>query len=139
MKVFYCPFCNQCLSQLEGSIIKLLGKLKGDRFETATYIYIPGNLGQFDAIIEGRFIMKDGLKVDFCCTNPKCEKSFTTAYDDDLAEIKMVDDDGHEYVVVFNRIYGKHSTFVVDYKKKELSNAYGEDKNIYLHDFNKSM
>lgn len=137
MKVFYCPYCNEKLSFLDGTIIKMIGVLRADRFEAATYFYIPGTLGQYDAIVEGNFKVKDGAKVDFHCINSNCKKSFTTTYDDDLAEIKMIDDDEHEYIVVFNRIYGKHSTFVVDYKKKELTDSFGEDKNIYMHDFDK--
>ncbi len=139
MKEFYCPYCNTKLSYLEGSIIKMLGKLKSSKFNAATYFYIPGVIGRYDAVVEGRFELKDGLKVDFCCINPKCERSFTTDYDDDLAEIKMIDDDGREYVVVFNRIYGKHSTFVVDYKRKQIAGSYGEDKDVYIHDFDRDV
>ena len=139
MKEFYCPYCNEKLSFLKGTIIKMLGHLVSDKFETDTIFYIPGTLGQYDALVEGNVILKDGVKVDFHCINPACHKSFTTTYDNDLAEIKMTDDDGHEYIVVFNRIYGKHSTFVVDYKRKELTNSFGEDKDIYIHDFNKTV
>lgn len=139
MKEFYCPYCNQKLSFLEGTIIKMLGHLKSDKFETYANFYIPGALGRYDALVEGRVLLKDGVVVDFHCINPHCEKSFTTSYDDDLAEIKMVDDDGHEYVVVFNRIYGKHSTFVVDYKKKKLKSSFGEDKELYIRDFDRTV
>jgi len=47
--------------------------------------------------------------------------------------------DGHEYVVVFNRIYGIQSTFVVDYKKKCLESSFGEDKSEYEGDFEKKV
>ncbi|MBN2010263.1 hypothetical protein JW960_13035 [candidate division KSB1 bacterium] len=139
MKTFYCPYCNEKLSFLNGSLIKLLGHLSSSKFNASTYFYIPGTIGSYDVMVEGRFELKDGLKVDFCCINNKCEKSFTTDYDNDLAEIKMIDDDGREYVVVFNRIYGKHSTFVVDYKHKAIAGSYGEDKATYIHDFDKDI
>lgn len=139
MKEFYCPFCNEKISFLDGAVIKLLGRLKSKSFNASTYFYIPGIIGRYDAIIEGRFELKDGIKVDFCCINRECEKSFTTDYDDDLAEIKMIDDDEREYIVVFNRIYGKHSTFVVDYKRKEIAGSYGEDKDGYIHGFDKEV
>ena len=139
MKEYYCPYCNQKLSFLEGTIIKMLGHLKSDKFEVYTIFYIPGALGQYDAIIEGNVICKDGVKVDFLCINPKCQKSFTTKYDNDLAEIKMIDDDSHEYVMVFNRIYGRHSTFIVDYKRKELTGSFGEDKGNYIRDFDRPV
>lgn len=139
MKEFYCPYCNEKLSFLEGTIIKMLGHLRCDKFETYVMFYIPGTLGQYDALVEEGVILKDGVKVDFLCINPKCQKSFTTSYDDDLAEIKMIDDDGHEYVVVFNRIYGKHSTFVVDYKRKELTESFGEDRKTYIEEFERPV
>jgi len=138
MKKFYCPFCNQSLSYLDGTVIKMLGLLKSSKFDVYTNFIIPGTLGQYDGLVEGNIIIRDGVKVDFMCTNPACHRSFTTRYDDDLAEIKMIDNDGKEYVVVFNRIYGKHSTFVIDYKRKQVQQSYGEDKETYKHDFNKT-
>ena len=137
MKDYYCPFCNEKLSFLEGTVIKMLGNIKGEKFEISTYFYIPGKLGQYNAVWEGRIKLRDGVKVDFRCINPKCERSFTADYDDDLAEIKMIDDDGKEYIMVFNRIYGKHSTFVVDYKRRELAKSFGEHKENYMDDFEK--
>jgi len=139
MKKYFCPYCNEQLSFLNGSIIKMLGHLRSEKFETINMFYIPGSLGQYDAMVEGRLKLRDGVKVDFLCINPKCEQSFTTSYDPDLAEIKMVDDDGREYIVVFNRIYGKHSTFVVDYKRKEVRDSFGEHKEKYIHDFERPI
>jgi hypothetical protein len=139
MKKFFCPHCNEQLSFLEGTIIKMLGHLSSSKFNASTYFYVPGTIGRYDAMVEGRFELKDGLKVDFCCINPKCEKTFSTPYDNDLAEIRMIDDDGREYIVVFNRIYGKHSTFVVDYKHKEVAGSFGEDKGKYIHDFDRDV
>jgi len=137
MKKFYCPFCNEQLSFLEGTVVKLRGHLKSSKFDVYTNFYIPGKLGQYDAMVDDEITLKDGLKVDFMCINPKCGKRFTTHYDNDLAEIKMIDDDGHEYIVVFNRIYGKHSTFVIDYKKRGVESSFGEDQKVYIHDFDK--
>ena len=139
MKEYFCPYCNEKLSRLNGIVIKMLGLLRSEKFDILTTFYIPGSIGQYDGIVEAKVTLRDGVKVDFMCINPKCQKSFTTNYDDDLAEIKMIDDDGHEYVVVFNRIYGKHSTFVVDYKRKELTSSFGEDKEIYIQDFDRPV
>jgi len=139
MKQFYCPYCNEQLSHFEGTVIKMKGVLSCNTFESVTNFYLPGAIGKYGSIVDDHIKLKDGAKVEFRCPNPKCDRSFTTDYDDDLAEIKMIDDDGHEYVVVFNRIYGIHSTFVVDYKKKKLESSYGEDREIYLHDFEKPV
>ena len=53
----------------------MLGNLTCDKFEIYTMFYIPGTLGQYDALVEGRVILKDGVRVDFLCINPKCQKS----------------------------------------------------------------
>lgn len=139
MKQFYCPYCNEKLTHFEGTVIKIKGVLSCETFECAANFYLPGAIGKYGSIVENHIKLKDGARVDFRCPNPKCDRSYTAHYDNDLAEIKMIDDDGHEYIVVFNRIYGIHSTFVVDYKKKKLSGSYGEDIEEYIRDFEKPV
>lgn len=139
MKQFYCPYCNERLSHFEGTVIKMRGVLACDTFECVANFYLPGAIGKYGHIVDDHVKLKEGAKVEFRCSNSKCDRSFTAHYDDDLAEIKMIDDDGHEYVVVFNRIYGIHSTFVVDYKKKRLEGSYGEDQEVYSRDFEKPV
>ncbi len=139
MKQFYCPYCNEKLSHFDGTVIKMKGVLSCETFECFANFYLPGAIGKYGSIVDEHVKLKDGAKVEFRCPNSKCDRSFTAHYDNDLAEIKMIDDDGHEYVVVFNRIYGVHSTFVVDYKKKRLESSFGEDKSDYVRDFEKPM
>jgi len=139
MKQFYCPYCNQKLSHFDGIMIKMKGVLSCDSFECSANFYLPGAIGKYGSIVDDHLKLKDGARVEFRCPHPKCDRSFTAHYDNDLAEIKMIDDDGHEYVVVFNRIYGIQSTFVVDYKKKRLESSFGEDKNEYMDDFEKKV
>lgn len=115
------------------------GVLSCDTFECYANFYLPGAIGKYGSIVDDHVKLKNGAKVEFRCPNPRCDRSYTTHYDNDLAEIKMIDDDGHEYVVVFNRIYGIHSTFVVDYKKKQLESSYGEDRDTYSPDFDKPV
>jgi hypothetical protein len=139
MKHFYCPYCSEKLSYLDGTVIKMKGVLSCDTFECSANFYLPGMIGKYGSIVDEHLKLKDGARVEFRCPNAKCDRSFASHYDADLAEIKMLDDDGHEYVVVFNRIYGIHSTFVVDYKKKQLASAHGEDKKTYQRDFDKPV
>ncbi len=139
MKQFYCPYCNEKLSHLDGTVVKMKGVLSCETFECAANFYLPGAIGKYGCIVDPHVKLKEGAKVEFRCPNPRCDRSFNAHYNDDLAEIKMVDDDGHEYVVIFNRIYGVHSTFVVDYKKKRLQSSFGEDKDIYMRDLEKPV
>ncbi len=137
MKTFYCPYCDQKLTVLDGSAIHFVGLIKTREFECSATFLLPSALGIYDTFTDSSIKVKEGTKVDFRC--PKCNDSFTSSYDDDLAEIKMIDDDEHEYVAIFNRIYGKHSTFLADYQKKNIKNSFGEDKDDYIHGFDKPV
>lgn len=134
MKRFYCPYCNDELTALAGAAFKLKGILTSDFFECTSNFYLPSNPGQFGAILDDHVSLKEGAKVNFCCPNDQCHKSFTTKYDQDLSQVKMIDD-GIEYAAIFNRIYGKHATFIIDFQEKSLRESYGGDKLEYIHEF----
>lgn len=136
---FYCPYCNQKLSFLSGTVIKMVGRMHAEHFSCKTMFYIPAKLGQYGAIVGEGVRLREDAKVEFECINGACKRNFTTSYDDNLAEIKLVASDGREYVVVFNKIYGKHATFLVDYKNKSLLESYGEDANACRPDFKKPI
>ena len=55
-----------------------------------------------------------------------CKSNFTASYNDELAEIEGVDEGGNTYKVVFNKIYGKDSTFVLDMEAKKIVQSAGE-------------
>ncbi|MBW2366787.1 MAG: hypothetical protein JRH15_02765 [Deltaproteobacteria bacterium] len=139
MNQYYCPYCDEDLTHLNGMVLKLKGVLDSDHFKCSSNFFLPAAVGVYGVITENHLTLKDGAIIDFCCPNPKCDHSFTTSYDEDLANVKMVDDDGTERVVVFNRIYGKQSTFVVDFKEKKVENAYGADQENYIREFDKPI
>ncbi len=134
-QTFFCPYCGQKLSFLNGEIIKLVGRLHAEGFSCKTMFYIPSALGKYGCIVGEGVRIKKGTKVEFECINGACKHNFTASYDDNLAEIKMKDADNQEYVVVFNKIFGVKSTFLIDFKKKEIVETYGEDSGEYIHDF----
>lgn len=134
MKQFYCDYCNEKISHFNGSIIKMKGVMTCDTFECVSNVYLPGELGHYNVIVDDFVKLKVNAKVDFRCPNLSCNQSFTTEFNDDLAEIKMIDGE-REYVVVFNRIYGKQATFLVDYKEKKLEKSYGKELADYVMDF----
>ncbi len=139
MKQFFCPYCNEELTVLAGAALKLKGILISDFFECSSYFYLPSTPGQYGALYDEHIKLKEGAKVNFCCPNNQCEKSFTTNYDNDLSQVKMLDEENVENVAIFNRIFGKHSTFIIDYQKKSLRGSYGEDKLDYIHDFDSEI
>jgi len=129
--IYVCPYCGQKLSFLAGTIIKMVGRLHSPTFSCKTMFYISAKLGQYGAIVGEGVRIKEGANVEFECINSSCKKNFTAAYDDNLAEIKMVDAKGDEYVVVFNKVFGRSSTFLIDLKAKKLIEAFGEHANEY--------
>ncbi|MFH0900155.1 MAG: hypothetical protein V2A73_05960 [Pseudomonadota bacterium] len=138
-KTFYCPHCLEKLSCLGGTVVKLSGRLSAKEFAVKTNFYLPAELGRYGAIIEGQVEVGEGARVEFCCPNPRCGTSFTATYNSDLAEIQMVDHERREYVVVFNRICGRRSTFLVDYRRKALLCSYGEDAESYAAAFERPL
>ena len=136
---YFCPRCGQKLSFLDGTIVKMDGVLRSDKFAVRTQVFLPARLGHYGAIVAGDVKIEDGTRVEFHCFNPTCDASFTSAYDDDLAEVRMVDADGQEYVVVFNRVFGSRSTFVVDWSESRLVNSFGEHADDYVENFDRPL
>lgn len=134
---FYCPYCGQKLSFLEGTVIKMVGRLHAETFSCKTMFYFPAQLGQYGAIVGEGVNLRDGARVEFECINGACRKNFTATYDQNLAEIKMVDPAGNEYVVVFNKIFGRRSTFLIDFKTQKVLESYGDHAPEYLREFDK--
>jgi hypothetical protein len=125
-KVFSCPRCGEKLSFLDGTVVKMDGVLRADHFTVRTSFYFSSRLGQYGTIVSGPVELREGARVEFCCPNPRCAADFTAAYDRDLAEIRMTDEDSREFVVVFNKVYGRRATFLVDFKERKLVESFGE-------------
>ena len=133
---FICPTCNAILNQDEEETIRFLGVLRGHSFTLSTTVDLSAELGVYGAQIDKDLVMEDGCKVDFLC--PQCGRDLTASYSADLAEIKMVEA-GHEYVVVFSKVYGERTSFVVDFSTKRLVASYGEDAAGYVEQFGKNL
>ena len=131
---FYCPFCGQKLSFLEGSLIKMVGRLHATTFSCRTMFYVSAKLGHYGCIVGEGVRVFDGAKVELECINMACQKSFTSPHNDDLAEIRMKDEDGNDFKVVFNKIYGKRSTFLLDMEEECILEIYGSDSQEYTGD-----
>jgi hypothetical protein len=136
---FRCPYCSQKLSFLDGSMVKLAGRLHADTFSCKTMFYIPATLGEYGAIVGEGVRLEDGAVVEFECINGACKQSLTSRYDDNLAEIRMVDESGQEFAVAFNRIYGRRATFLIDIKRTSVLESYGEHAAEYALTFEKRL
>jgi hypothetical protein len=138
-RTFYCPHCGQKLSFLDGTMVRMDGVLESPTFSVRTQFFLPAELGRYGAIVAGDVEIRDGARVEFFCSSPRCDANFTTTYNADLAEIRMVDEHGREFVVVFNKIYGRRATFVVDWKQRKLVDSFGEHAARYAATFERSL
>ena len=138
-KTFYCPHCGEKLSFLDGTVVKIDGVLEAPTFSVRTHFFVPAELGRYGAIVTGGVEIRQGTKVEFYCINPRCNANFTASYNHDLAEIRMVDENDREYVVVFNKIYGRQATFVVDRTARKLVNTYGAHADSYAASFDRPL
>jgi hypothetical protein len=138
-KTYYCPHCGQKLSFLDGTVIKLEGMLEAPTFTVRTQFFIPAELGRYGAIVAGNVELQEGARVEFFCANARCAANFTALYSPELAEIRMVDENGRDYVVVFNKIYGRRATFLVDRKARQVVGRFGEHAASYAQTFERPL
>ena len=137
-KKSYCPYCTAQLSFFNGEFTKLLGSLESEYFKVEGILYLPSALGKYGVILPEGMTIKEGARVEFLC--PNCRKNLTTSFNEDLAFMKVVDERQAEFIVIFNKIFGKHATYVIDYEKKSLSQKYGPDaEEIPDHEFEKDL
>jgi hypothetical protein len=138
-KTFYCPHCGQKLSFLDGTMVKMEGLLESPTFTVRTQFFIPAELGRYGAIVAGNVELREGARVEFFCINARCAQNFTALYNPELAEIRMVDETGRDYVVVFNKIFGRRATFLVDRKARQLLGSFGEHAAAYAQTFERPL
>ncbi|MFH2010456.1 MAG: hypothetical protein ABI333_27905 [bacterium] len=131
---FTCPHCGQKLSFLDGSLIKMVGRLHSTTFSCKTMFYFSATLGQHGCIVGEGVRVYDGAKVEYECINHKCGANLTAPYNDELAEIACEDEAGNWFKVVFNKIFGKDSTFVLDMQQQKVTASYGGAKDAIFTD-----
>ena len=96
---FFCPHCGQKLSFLDGTLIKMVGRLHTTTFSCKTMLYFSARLGQYGCIVGENVRIYDGARVEYECINSACKKNFTATNNEDLAEITMKDGSGKEFNV----------------------------------------
>jgi hypothetical protein len=138
-RTFFCPYCQEKLSFIGGTIIKLEGVLRGDRFSVRAMFYFSAKLGDYGCEILGPVEVEEGARVEYHCINPECDRDLTASYSPELAELRMEDDSGRSYVVVFNKIYGRQATFLVDPDEKKLVEHFGEHAEVYADTFDRPL
>jgi len=136
LKKYLCPGCTAPLNEDDPAVIHMAGTLAGAGFSITTDFGLSASLGEYGASYDPRLALEEGCRVRFGC--PHCGRDFTASYNQDLAEIEMVDG-RDEYVVVFSRIFGEESSFVVELGTKKLVATYGADAAAYIAELGKGV
>jgi hypothetical protein len=134
---FYCPHCSVKVSNEDNSIVFLKGRLDSETFTIITDVSLPAQLGVYGAIFSEGIILKPGAEVNFIC--PHCVIDLTMSSKEQYAAIKMIDGQGRQRIVVFNRFYGKHASFIFDLDSHSLVSSYGEHQNNFSSEFDTSI
>lgn len=135
--IFICPSCRKVLSHLEHTVVQMKGRLSCETFSLVTMFSLSATLGSYGAITADEVELRPGAKIEFFC--PHCEASFNSRYNDRLSVIHMLDPQGREMAVVFDRVYGEHSSFVIDVARGELVGSFGEHSELFRDELSKSL
>ena len=134
---FLCPRCRTSLMNSDGTMVRMKGRLDCDRFSVSFPIELPAQLGVYGATMPEGIALRDGAEVQFSC--PHCGADFTVPDAPHHAAILMHDSEGSTKVVVFNKLYGEHTSFVFDLDTRALIAAYGEHQGRWMDEVRKDI
>ncbi len=134
---FMCPHCKIELNPGNGPIIKMRGRLDAPTFSVSTDVFLPSGLGVYGRLTATSVELGEGTKIQFAC--PDCKEPFSETDEDDLAQILMRDEAGKEYMVSFNKLFGKRSTFVIDPQGRNVEREFGDDAETYREDLDRDL
>ena len=126
---YHCPRCHELLTDLDGSVVRLAGTLRGERFTVKSdLLSCPRTSAATGRSSAGPVTLHDGAHRGVQLSEPPlCEAPLTSRYNHDLAEIRMKDESGRDFAVVLSQTLGRRMTFVVDTAAKSLVSQFGED------------
>ena len=136
-KGYYCPRCSARVSGDDNTIVTLKGRLEAPLFSVHFDIEIPAQPGVYGAIFSEGVVLKEGAIIDFLC--PHCAADLTLKSNQKHAWLKMIEGEGEEKIIVFNKVYGEHSSFIFNTETSKIIASYGEHSNMYLEEFNKEV
>lgn len=124
MKNYICPKCKGFLS-VENEIVFLTKNNKGE----SAIVLLSAELGNYNFRKNEKVDFAEGDHVNFIC--PLCYENLDAKeYDENLAKIIMLDDNGIEKNIVFSRVLGEKCTYSLHDQEVE---AYGDHKDTYLN------
>lgn len=127
---YVCPFCRKALLNEDGLLVRLNGWLHAPLFSCKTSFALPATPGEYGSIIGEGVQLREGARVEFECPHADCRHGFASKQHGDLAAISLLRGE-HEFTLLFNKVHGCQSTFVLNQHDKVLE-SYGEHINLYL-------
>ncbi len=119
---FKCPHCSNLLNVGENIVFTTRNSTGKEGL-----IMLHPAVGNYSVLKHPSFEVPTGEALEFFCMY--CNKPLMSDRNKNLAEIKMVDENGTEYEIHFSRIAGQHSTYKIIGENVEI---YGEDSAEYL-------
>ncbi|NOZ45307.1 MAG: hypothetical protein GXO79_00845 [Chlorobi bacterium] len=123
---YICPYCNGHL-RANNKIILSAKKENGD----AGLLLFDPQLGNYKVLNHPSFLITEGENVELFCSI--CHENLVAKeFDEHLAKIKMTDDIGNEYDILFSKVVGEKCTYKIRDGKVEY---YGADSGHYTNFF----
>lgn len=137
MSRFLCPQCHQTLTDPDPALVRFTGELSGSHFTVRFPIQLPAQLGVYGAVYPDTVHMEPGAEVRFLC--PYCNADLALSGIPRHSWVLLEEDSGTKSAVVFNRVFGEHSSFQFDLETRRLKAAFGENLDRYREDFNREL
>ncbi|MGM0497906.1 MAG: hypothetical protein ACQESJ_08315 [Bacteroidota bacterium] len=119
---FFCPKCQSFLN-IEDNLIFAV---KAENGKTGLITLSP-EIGNYSVKTNPYFEIEKGMKYEFYC--PVCGKELASEVNENLTHLRMVDEENHEYEVMFSKIAGEKSTYTLIGENVKM---YGEDSGNYV-------
>ena len=114
---YLCPSCKGHLNT-GGNVIFSTKNQKNQK----GLILLSPEIGKYNYQHHDNYSFQNGETVDFNC--PICSTSLESPKNNNYASIIMVDHNNEEYEMMFSRIAGNKSTYIVS---NEITESFGED------------
>ncbi len=126
MKNYICPKCGGYLS-IDNEIVFLTKNNKGN----SALVLLSAELGNYSFRKNTNVNFQEGDHVNFIC--PICYENLNADnLDNNLACIKMVDEQGNAKKIMFSKVLGEKCTYAVS---ESGIDSFGDDKDTYSNKF----
>jgi len=119
---YLCPACRNFLNVGENVVFHAKASHRREGI-----LMLHPQVGNYSVIKHPSFDYEEGEKVEFHC--PYCNAELTSERNKNLVKILMIDAKKQEFEILFSRVAGEKSTFVIMGEKVE---PFGPDSTKYM-------